>query len=50
MWQEIHLACRTDWGKSTTIVNKTGTLYQKIKYLGKVIFAENGKNIERISD
>ncbi|MFD0767035.1 hypothetical protein ACFQZI_19415 [Mucilaginibacter lutimaris] len=39
-----------DWGKSTTIVNKTDNLYQKIKYSGRVVFAENNKGIERITD
>ncbi|RYU91253.1 hypothetical protein EWM62_04755 [Mucilaginibacter terrigena] len=39
-----------DWDKSTTIVNKTDNFYQKIKYSGKVVFTENAKGIEYISD
>lgn len=39
-----------DAGKSTTIVNKSENLYQKIKYSGRIIFMESGKGIEHISD
>ncbi|MGY4537782.1 hypothetical protein ACVW0P_002201 [Mucilaginibacter sp. UYNi724] len=39
-----------DFDKATTIVNKTDNLYQRIKYSGKVVFAEDGKDIDRISD
>jgi maltose-binding protein MalE len=39
-----------DWGKSTTIVNKTDNLSQKIKYSGKVLFTEKQDGIEKISD
>ncbi|MES2266624.1 MAG: hypothetical protein V4520_07675 [Bacteroidota bacterium] len=39
-----------DFGKSTTIVNKTDNLYQKIKYSGKVVFTGDGKSIEYISN
>jgi hypothetical protein len=39
-----------DWGKSTTIVNKTDNLSQRIKYSGKVVFNEKQDGIEKISD
>jgi maltose-binding protein MalE len=39
-----------DWGKSTTIVNKTDNLSQKIKYSGKVIFNEKQDGIDKISN
>ncbi|MCQ6958972.1 hypothetical protein [Mucilaginibacter aquariorum] len=39
-----------DWGKSTTIINKTDNLSQKIKYSGKIIFNEQQNGIDHISD
>jgi hypothetical protein len=39
-----------DWGKSTTIVNKTDSLSQRIKYSGKIVFNEKEDGIEHISD
>lgn len=39
-----------DWGKSTTIVNKTDNLSQRIKYSGKVVFNEKQDGIEKISN
>ncbi|QHS56240.1 hypothetical protein GWR56_12100 [Mucilaginibacter sp. 14171R-50] len=37
-------------GKSTTIVNKTDNLTQKIKYSGKIVFTLDKTAIEHISD
>lgn len=39
-----------DWGKSTTIVNKTDNFSQKIKYSGKVVFNDRQNGIEHITD
>jgi hypothetical protein len=39
-----------DWGKSTTIVNKTDSLSQRIKYSGKIVFNEKEDGIEHISN
>jgi uncharacterized lipoprotein YehR (DUF1307 family) len=39
-----------DWGKSTTIVNKTDNFSQKIKYSGKVVFNEQQDGIEHITN
>jgi hypothetical protein len=39
-----------DWGKSTTIINKTDNLSQKIKYSGKIVFNEQQNGIDHISD
>lgn len=39
-----------DWGKSTTIVNKTDNFSQKIKYSGKIVFNEKEDGIEHISN
>ena len=39
-----------DWGKSTTIINKTDNLSQRIKYSGKIIFTEKQDGIEKISN
>jgi len=39
-----------DWGKSTTIVNKTDNLSQRIKYSGKIVFTEKQDAIAYISN
>lgn len=39
-----------DWGKSTTIINKTDNFSQRIKYSGKVVFNEKEDGIEHISN
>lgn len=39
-----------DWGKSTTIVNKTNNFSQRIKYSGKIVFNEKEDGIEHISN
>ena len=39
-----------DWGRSTTIINKTDNVTQRIKYSGKVIFNKTQDGIENISN
>nr|WP_067062746.1 hypothetical protein [Mucilaginibacter sp. L294] len=39
-----------DRGKSTTIINKTDNLSQRIKYSGKIVFTEKQDGIEYISN
>jgi uncharacterized lipoprotein YehR (DUF1307 family) len=39
-----------DRGKSTTIVNRTDNLSQRIKFSGKIVFTEKQDGIEYISD
>ncbi|GGH02375.1 hypothetical protein [Mucilaginibacter phyllosphaerae] len=37
-------------GKTTTIVNRTDSESQKIKYSGQIVFTKDGAGIEHISD